>query len=121
MYLVLGLAWLRIAEWFFGFAGLSVRDDIVERRNGAAVPAVVGAMAGVTFCYAGANVGDGPGWGGVAFSAGLATGALFAAWLAFGVLGHGIDAVTIDRDTAAGVRLGAFLAACGFVLGRAVP
>src|SRR4249919_1187020 len=30
------------------------------------------------------------------------------------------DAVTIDRDPSAGVRLGAFLTACGLVLGRAV-
>jgi hypothetical protein len=120
MYLVAGLAWLRVAEWFFRFAGLSARDDIVERRNMAALPAFVGALAGVTFCYAGANVGDGPGWWVVVFSAGLATATLFGAWLALGSLGDGIDAVTIDRDTAAGVRLGAFLAACGVVLGRAV-
>lgn len=120
MYLVAGLAWLRVAEWFFRFAGLSVRDDIAERRNTAAVPAFAGALAGVTFCYAGANVGDGPGWWVVVFSAGLATASLFGVWLALASLGDGIDAVTIDRDIAAGVRLGAFLAACGVVLGRAV-
>lgn len=120
MYVVLGLAWLRVAEWFFAFAGLSARDDIVERRNTAAVPALIGAMVGVTCCYAGANIGDGPGWWVVVFSAGLATAALFVAWLALGSAGHGFDAVTIDRDLSAGVRLGAFLAACGAVLGRAV-
>ena len=120
MYVVLGLAWLRVAEWLFTFAGLSARDDIVERRNTAAVPALIGAMLGVTCCYAGANIGDGPGWWVVIFSAGLATAALFVAWLVLGSAGHGFDAVTIDRDLSAGVRLGAFLAACGAVLGRAV-
>lgn len=120
MYLVLGLAWVRVAAWFFGFAGLSARDDIAERGNIAAVPALSGALAGVTFCYAGANIGDGPGWWVVVFSAGLATAALFVAWLLLGSFGHGIDAVTVDRDLAAGVRLGAFLAASGAVLGRAV-
>ena len=120
MYVVLGLAWLRVSEWLFRFAGLSARDDIAERGNRAAVPAVAGALAGVTFCYAGANVGDGPGWWVVIFSAGLATATLFGAWLLLGHFGHGIDAVTIDRDPAAGVRLGAVLAACGLVLGRAV-
>ena len=60
-----------------------------------------------------ANIGDGPGWWVVVFAAGLATAALFAAWLVLAQIGHGVDAVTIDRDLAAGVRLGAFLAACG--------
>jgi hypothetical protein len=120
MYGVLGLAWLRVAERFFAFAGLSVRDDLVERRNAAAVPAVIGALVAVTLCYAGGNIGDGPGWWVVVFSAGLATATLFAAWLLVASRGNGIDAVIIDRDPAAGVRLGAFLAACGVVLGRAV-
>jgi hypothetical protein len=31
-----------------------------------------------------------------------------------------VDTVTIDRDPAAGLRLGAFLVACGLVLGRSV-
>ena len=120
MYGVMGLAWLRLAERFFAFAGLSVRDDLIERRNAAAVPAITGALAGVTFCYAGGNIGDGPGWWVVVFSAGLATATFFAAWLLLASRGSGIDAVTIDRDPAAGVRLGAFLGACGVVLGRAV-
>jgi hypothetical protein len=120
MYVVLGLAWLRVAAMAFALAGLSARDDVVERRNAAAVPAIVGALAGVTFCYAGGNVGDGPGWWVVLFSAGLATVILFGAWLALGHAGNGADALTIDRDPASGVRLGAFLAACGVVLGRSV-
>ena len=120
MYVVLGLAWLRVSEWFFTFAGISARDDVVERRNKAAVPAWIGALTGVSFCYAGGNIGDGPGWWVVFFAAGLATATLFAAWLALGRFGNGIDALTIDRDPAAGVRLGAFLAAAGLVLGRSV-
>ena len=40
----------------------------------AAVPAVVGALVGVTFCYAGGNIGDGPGWWVVVFSAGAGDG-----------------------------------------------
>ena len=120
MYGVLGLAWLRVAERFFAFAGVSVRDDLVERRNVAAIPALVGAFAGITFCYAGGNIGDGPGWWVVLFSAGFASLALLGAWLLFAQFSPGVDAVTIDRDPAAGVRVGAFLAACGVVLGRAV-
>src|SRR5688572_16441981 len=61
MYVVLGLAWLRAVELIFAFLGLSIRDDVVERSNRAAVPAVVGGMIAVTLCYAGGNIGDGPG------------------------------------------------------------
>lgn len=120
MYVVLGLAWLRLAELFFAYLGVSTRDDVVERRNGAATLAIAGALLGVACCYAGGNVGDGPGWWVVVFSAGLATLGLCAAWLLHGSLSHANDAVTIDRDPAAGLRLGAFLVACGLVLGRSV-
>ena len=120
MYGVLGVAWLRLGERFFAFAGLSLRDDLVERRNRAAIPAMVGAFAGLTCCYAGGNIGDGPGWWVVVFSAGLASALLFLAWLLLAQFSPVMDAITIDRDPAAGVRLGVFLAAGGLLLGRAV-
>jgi hypothetical protein len=120
MYAVLGLAWLRMAAGAFGLAGLSLRDDAVERRNGAALVAAAGAAIGVTCCYAGGNIGDGPGWWVVVFSAALASAVLFVLWLALVQLTSIGDAVTIDRDPAAGLRLGAFLAASGLLLGRAV-
>jgi hypothetical protein len=120
MYVVLGLAWLRIAERAFAFAGLSGRDDAIERGNQAALPAWVGALVGVTFCYAGGNVGNGPGWWVVVFSAALATGMLMMTWLALSQITTIADAVTIDRDPAAGLRLGAFLMSCGLILGQAV-
>ncbi|HET7694526.1 MAG TPA: hypothetical protein VFK57_02370 [Vicinamibacterales bacterium] len=118
MYGVLGLAWLRIGERFFAFAGLSVRDDLIERRNGAAIAAMAGAFAGLTLCYAGGNIGDGPGWWVVVFSSGLASACWFAAWLLLAQFSPAMDAVTIDRDPAAGLRAGGFLAAIGLLLGR---
>ena len=120
MYVVVGLAWLRVFALVFAFLGLSIRDDVVERSNRAAVPAVVGGMIAVTLCYAGGNIGDGPGWWVVLLSAALATSGLIVAWLALAHLTDVVDAVTIDRDTAAGLRLGAFLVACGIALGRGV-
>jgi hypothetical protein len=120
LYFVLGLAWLRTAEALFVYAGVSVRDDVIERRNTAAVPAVAGALIGVTCCYGGANVGAGPGWWVVVFSAALATAVLAGIWLAADQLAGVNDIVTIDRDPAAGVRLGGLLAATGLILGRAV-
>ncbi len=120
MYTVLGLAWLRLFELNMAYAGLSVRDDVIERGNRAAQPAAMGALVAATLCYAGGNIGDGPGWWVVVFSSGLATLTLAAAWLGLDRLTAISDAVTIDRDPAAGLRLGAWLVACGIVLGRAV-
>jgi hypothetical protein len=120
MYGVLGLAWLRIGERFFAFAGLSVRDDLVERRNAAAIPAAAGAFVGLTCCYAGGNIGDGPGWWVVVFSAGIASAVLFIFWLLLAQFSPVMDAITIDRDPASGIRLGALLAGAGLLLGRAV-
>jgi uncharacterized membrane protein YjfL (UPF0719 family) len=120
MYVVLGLAWLRAVVTLFPFAGLSPRDDVVERGSAAAGFAMAGALAGVTLCYAGGNIGDGPGWWVVVFSAALATATLLVAWAALAQLTPVADAVTIDRDPSAGMRLGAFLSSCGLILGRGV-
>lgn len=120
MYVVLGLAWGRAAELTFSYLGLSPRDDAIERGNGAAMAALAGALVAVTLCYAGGNVGNGPGWWVVVVSAALATGALIVMWGALAQLTSVVDAVTIDRDPAAGVRLGAYLVACGLILGRGV-
>jgi uncharacterized membrane protein YjfL (UPF0719 family) len=120
MYLVMGLAWLRLASAMFPFAGVSPRDDAMERGNRAAGIAVAGGLVGVACCYAGANVGDGPGWWVVVFSAALATATLMLVWIALTELTPIADAVTIDRDAAAGVRLAALLASCGLLLGRGV-
>ena len=120
MYFVLGLAWLRVAEFCFAYAGVSVRDDVLERGNTAALLAASGALVGVTLCYAGGNIGSGPGWWVVVFSAGLATAGLAAVWLVVDRAANMSDLVTIERDPAAGLRLGSLLAACGVILGRAV-
>jgi uncharacterized membrane protein YjfL (UPF0719 family) len=120
MYTVLGFAWLKVAELGFAYVGISARDDAIERGNAAAGEAVTGALVGVTLCYAGGNIGNGPGWWVVVFSAALATCTLAAAWLILDRLTGVNDVVTIDRDRAAGLRLGAFLIACGLLLGRGV-
>ena len=120
MYSVLGLAWLRLAEPLFAYGGVSARDDVVERGNNAATIALSGALVAVMLCFAGGNIGDGPGWWVVVFSAALATAGLLIAWQIYTTVTTGTDAVTIDRDPAAGMRLALFLVACGLILGRSV-
>src|SRR5688572_31741585 len=79
-YVMLGAAWLGVALRFAPWLGLSARDDAAERGNPAAAVALAGAMLGLTLCYAGGNVGDGPGWWVVVFSSGLATAVFFVSW-----------------------------------------
>jgi hypothetical protein len=119
-YLVLGAAWVSLWVRQLAITGVSTRDDVVERANGSAAIVVAGAMLGITLCYAGGNIGDGPGWWVVAFSAGLSTLALFAAWLLLEAASGVSETVTVDRDPSAGLRLAGFLVGCGLVLGRAV-
>lgn len=119
-YLVLGAAWVGVWIRWLAVTGISTRDDVVERSNGSAAIVVAGAMLGITLCYAGGNIGDGPGWWVVVFSAGLASVALFAVWMLLETVTGVSETVTVDRDPSAGLRLAGFLIACGLVLGRSV-
>lgn len=120
MYEVLGMAWIWLAGAFAPLLGYSVRDDALERRNRAAAWAVGGLLIGLTLCFAGGNVGNGPGWWVVAFAACLATAGLYVVWAILEWDARPREAVTMDRDVAAGIRLAGFLTACGLILGRAV-
>jgi uncharacterized membrane protein YjfL (UPF0719 family) len=118
-YCLMGFAWVGVAAWvLFPWLGLHVVPDAIERRNLAAAIGVVGGLCGYTLAFAGGNIGDGPGWWVVVFSSGLATITLTLAWLLLSALSHIADAVTIDRDLAAAIRLTGFLVAVGMVCGR---
>jgi hypothetical protein len=119
-YMVAGAAWVGFCALWLGFLGVSPRDDVIERQNLAAAFATAGALAGITFSFAGANIGDGPGWWVVVFSAGLSTLAFFGLWALVERLTAVSELVTVDRAVDAGLRLGGFLAAAGMILGRAV-
>ena len=119
-YLLMGVAWLGLAILFMPFAGLSARDDAIERHNPGAAYAICGALVGLMLCFAGGNIGNGPGWWVVVYSAGLATIALFVVWIVLQMVTQISDTITIGRDAAAGLRLAGFLIGAGLVLGRAV-
>jgi uncharacterized membrane protein YjfL (UPF0719 family) len=102
------------------FLGLCVRDDALERGNDAAALALSGALVGGTCCFAGGNVGNGPGWWVVLYSAGLATTALLVLWGLIHAASGLAEKVSIERDVAAGLRAAGFLIGCGLILGRAV-
>lgn len=119
-YFVMWLGWTGLWNELLSGAGLNSRDDVLERHNLAAGLAIGGGLLGVTFVFAGSNIGDGPGWWVVVFCAALGTVVLLLLWL----LTHRIcriqEIITIDRDVAAGWRTGGFFAGGGLILGRAV-
>lgn len=120
LYFLMGLAWTGLAALFLSYLGLGIRDDVLERRNGAAAIAIAGAVVGIMLCFAGGNIGDGPGWWVVVACAALATGALFLLWTFLHRATGVADTVTIDRDGAAGLRSAGFFVGAGLILGRAV-
>lgn len=119
-YMVIGAAWMGVVHKQLPLYGLSARDDVLERGNEAAGWVCIAALLGGTCCFAGANVGNGPGWWVVLFSAWLSTSSLFILWWLIHV-GCGLaEKVTVERDPAAGLRAAGFFVGCGLILGRAV-
>jgi hypothetical protein len=120
MYLAIGAAWtglsVRLIPWF----GLDPRRDVAERRNDAAAVAIGGAVFACALCFAGGNIGDGPGWWVVLIAALIASAGLFGIWGVVERISNVSEAVTIERDLAAGIRLAGILIAAGLVLGRGV-
>jgi uncharacterized membrane protein YjfL (UPF0719 family) len=119
-YLLVGAAWVGGATLVFPFLGISARDDILERGNIASEWAVVGALAGISCSFAGANIGNGSGVAAVVFSSILSSGLFLALWFALDFLTSVSDAITIDRTKGAGIRLAGFLLGLGLLSGWSV-
>ena len=115
-----GVAWIFVGASAFALLGVSVRDDALERTNPAAIAAITGAMTGIMLVYAGSNVGNGPTIWTTLLPAFVATLALFVTWGLLESVTDTAEAITVERDVATGVRLGAFLACAGAVFGRAM-
>jgi uncharacterized membrane protein YjfL (UPF0719 family) len=118
--MVMGGACLIVCSGLCGWFGISVREDACERRNAAATVALCGALLGGAFIYCGSITGEGPSFWNNAFSVALGSAVWFALWFGADAVSGVTRAVTEDRDTASGVRFGAYLLAQGLVLGRAL-
>jgi len=118
-YIVMGTAVVGIGIMLLDRLGLSMRDDVIERRNPASTLALTGALPGLTLAYAGANIGDGPGWWVVVFCSGLSVGGLLLGWLVLDRITELGETITVERNRAAGLRIGAWFVATGAILGRA--
>jgi hypothetical protein len=120
LYMLMGAAWTGGAMRLLPFLGISPGDDVAERHNEAAAIAVSGALLGSMLCFAGGNVGEGPGWWVVVSAAALATAVLALLTNLCDALTGVTDTITVDRDLSAGIRFAALLSAGGLLLGRGV-
>ncbi len=122
IYMGMGAAAIGVSGRLFSFLGVSARDDVLERRNNAGLIAVVGALLGLSLCFAGGNIGEGPGVEVVIVSAGTALCAWFVLWYLVDVLSGRVvsERITVERDTGSGLRLAGLLAGNGVILGAAV-
>ncbi|HXY25087.1 MAG TPA: hypothetical protein VEI73_10590 [Candidatus Acidoferrum sp.] len=120
LYTLGGAAWLQLGLFLLALLGVGVREDVIERQNPAAAWVVSGAMIGTTFCYAGSNIGSGPGAEVVLFCAVLSTAFLFASWFFLERVFRLADQITIDRNEGAGIRVGGWMCALGLIFGAAV-
>jgi hypothetical protein len=119
-YCALGLVWVGATQWAFAFLGVSTRDDAIERRNPAAAIVSAGQVVAATCCFAGANIGNGPGVEVVLFCAMLSTISLFLLWVVFDRIAWIGDTVTVERNVFAGIRLAGWFVATGIVLGGGI-
>lgn len=115
-----GFFWIVVTAACFAWMGLSIREDAIEQRNGAATVAACGGIIGSFLLYLGASLGEGPSYESNAFSIGLAAPSWFATWAVLNWLGNSSVSVTEERDSASGWRLAGYLTATGIIFGRAV-
>ena len=120
LYILLGAAWVGGATLVFPLLGVSARDDVLERSNASAIWPIVGALLGVSCSFAGANIGNGPGIEAVLLSALLSSALFFALWFGVDVLTSMSERITVERDEAAGIRMGGFLLGIGLLSGWSV-
>jgi hypothetical protein len=116
-YTLFGAAWVGGWRFWFVMCGISVRDDALERRNVAAALAVAGALVALTLCFAGGNIGDGPGYEVVIFAAGLSTVSLALLWWLLESVCCFAEVITVERDAGSGLRLAGGLVGLGLILG----
>jgi len=119
-YIVLGYAWMYIGLMLMPVCfGLFWPDDAIHLNNKAVLPVIIGEFFALAAIYAGANVGDGPGWWCVLFAGGLG----LAAWLILNFVIHFctdiFERVIVERDLGCGIRFCVYLLLCGIILGRA--
>jgi len=118
-YMALGVVWITLASILLArFTDIRLQQDVRERNNFSAAVALGGMLLGNAIAYAGGNIGDGPGWWVVIFSALLSTVTVYAAVCVIALTSDGEERITIDHDVGAAVRFGAVAVGVGIIAGR---
>jgi len=76
-------------------------------------------VLGSAIAYAGGNIGDGPGFHVVVFSALLSTATVYSSVWVLALVSDAEERVSVDHDVGAAVRFAALAIAAGLVAGRA--
>jgi len=115
LFTLLGAVWLNLtARLIDAFASPMTREGLGRSRS-ATLLVGGGGMAGAAFCYSGSVIGS-EGVLEALIRSLILTGALALLWYAFEKASRVLG---VKRDSAAGLRLGALLAAAGLLLGAA--
>lgn len=118
-YIFFGFTWIYLFnKLIFLFYDISWIDDIITNGNYAALSAYVGALLGITLIYAGANIGDGPGFWCVMVAGGIGAILWFILALLINKFTGIIERIVISRDLGSGIRFGGFLLSTGIILAR---
>lgn len=118
-YVFIGFAWIYLFnKLIFYFYDISWIDDIITNGNYAALSAYVGAILGLTLIYAGANIGDGPGFWCVIVAGGIGILLWFVLALLINKCTGILERITISRDLGSGIRFGGYLLSTGVFLAR---
>lgn len=112
--------WLIFAAKLFPWFGLSLCDDVVERKNHSALVALCGAILALGIIYAGANIGEGPSYTNNFFCDVIGTASFFLLWFFVELFGKVSRSITEDRDLASALRMCGLLLAFGLIIGRAL-
>lgn len=117
MYLLMGMAWttlslLTLRLWGFQLA------DVTQRRNAAVRVFIIAFALAAALAFAGANIGDGPGFHVVIFSALLGSLTLYGTFMFQSLVVNARYRMLVDRDTGLAARLGLLLVSVGLVAGR---
>lgn len=124
----IGYQWLFVMAWIvavdvgargLALMGLDLEADGFERRNPAARSALAGYCIAVTLGAIGANLGEGDELSTTLFPLGLAVAGVLAVALGMASASRGFATVTVERDAAAGLRMGGLFVAAGVPLARA--
>lgn len=118
-YIFFGFTWIYLFnKLIFLFYDISWIDDIITNGNYAVLSAYVGALLGITLIYAGANIGDGPGFWCVMVAGGIGAILWFILALLINKFTGIIERIVISRDLGSGIRFGGFLLSTGIILAR---